>query len=65
MKISLTYRADSVPQGPKSALRDVMQRVGLTVLACTLIIGATGSATAQQAGNSTTQAVAPTPGGRV
>jgi len=62
MKISVTYRADSAPQGPKSALRDVMQRVGLTVLACTLVIGATGSATAQQAGNSTTQAVPPIPG---
>jgi uncharacterized protein (TIGR02246 family) len=49
MKISQTYRADSAPQEPKSALRGLMQRVGLTVLACTLVIGATGSATASEA----------------
>jgi uncharacterized protein (TIGR02246 family) len=49
MKISRTYRADSAPEEPKSALRGLMQRVGLTVLACTLVIGATGSATAGEA----------------
>jgi uncharacterized protein (TIGR02246 family) len=49
MKISQTYRADSAPQEPKSALRGLVQRVGLTVLACTLVIGATGSATAGEA----------------
>jgi hypothetical protein len=49
VKISQTYRADSAPQEPKSALRGLMQRVGLTVLACTLVIGATGSATAGEA----------------
>jgi hypothetical protein len=40
MKISQTYRADFGPQGPKSALRGVM-RLGLTLLACTLVIGVT------------------------
>ena len=46
MKISQTYRADSAPQEPKSALRGVMRRLGLTLLACTLVIGVTGSASA-------------------
>ena len=53
MKISQTYRAaliaihttDSAPQKPKSA-SGVMQRLGLAFLACTLVIGATGSASA-------------------
>ena len=44
MKISQTYRAaliathtiDSAPQEPKSALRGLMQRLGLAFLACTL-----------------------------
>ncbi len=56
MKISQTYRAaliaahtiDSAPQKPKSA-SGVMQRLGLAFLACTLVIGATGSASAGQA----------------
>ena len=54
MKISQTYRAaliaihttDSAPQKPKSALRGLMQRLGLAFLACTLVISATGSARA-------------------
>ena len=54
MKISQTYRAaliathtiDSAPQQPKSALRGLMQRLGLAFLACTLVIGATGTASA-------------------
>jgi hypothetical protein len=41
MKISQTYRADSASQEPKSALRKLMQRLGLTFLACTLSVGAT------------------------
>jgi len=41
MKISRTYRAESAPQEPKSALRRLMQRLGLTFLACTLSVGAT------------------------
>jgi hypothetical protein len=46
MKIPQTYRADSASHETKSAVRGVMQRLGLTLLACTLTIGA---AEAQQA----------------
>ncbi len=57
MKISQTYRPvlvathtiNCAPQEPKSALRGLMQRLGLTLLACTLVIGATGSASAGEA----------------
>ena len=57
MKIAQTYRAaliathtvNSTPQKPKSALRGLMQRLGLAFLACTLVIGATGSASAREA----------------
>jgi uncharacterized protein (TIGR02246 family) len=57
MKVTQTYlpaliaihTIDSVPQKPKSALRVLMQRLGLTLLACTLVIGATGSASAGEA----------------
>src|SRR4029077_12667203 len=56
MKISQTYRPvlvathtiNSSPQ-PKSALRGLMQRLALALLACTLVIGATGSASAGEA----------------
>jgi len=41
MKISRTYRADSAPQEPKSALRGLVQRFGLALLVVTLGIGAT------------------------
>src|SRR6266404_780914 len=41
MKISQTYRADSASQEPKAALRKLMQRLGLTFLACTLAVRAT------------------------
>jgi hypothetical protein len=41
MKISQACRANSVPKEPKSALRGLMQRLSLTLLACTLSIGAT------------------------
>jgi hypothetical protein len=44
MKISQTYRADSAPEEPKSALRGLMQCLGLTFFACMLAIGATGQA---------------------
>jgi hypothetical protein len=40
MKISQTYRADSAAQAHKSALRGVMQCLGLTLLGSTLVIGA-------------------------
>jgi len=46
MKTAQMYRADSAR---KSALRDRMQRLGLTLLAFTLVIGVTGSASASQA----------------
>jgi len=57
MKISQTYRdasigthtIDSTPEKQKPALQGLMQRLGLAFLACTLIIGATGSASADQA----------------
>ena len=49
MATSKIYRADSAPQASKSALRGLMQRLGLTFLACTLVIGATGSASASEA----------------
>jgi uncharacterized protein (TIGR02246 family) len=57
MKTSQTYRPvlvatqtiDSAAQAPKSALRRRIQRLGLTLLACTLVIGVIGSASAGQA----------------
>ena len=57
MKTSQTYPAaliaihtiDSAPQKPNSARRGLMKRLGFACLACTLGIGATGSASAGQA----------------
>ena len=57
MNISQTSRTaliaihtiDSAPQKPNSARRGLMQGLGLACLACTLGIGATGSASAGQA----------------
>src|ERR1700726_4670054 len=57
MKISQTYRPvffathtiNSAPQEPKSALRGLMQRLGFALLACTLVIGVIGSASADEA----------------
>jgi uncharacterized protein (TIGR02246 family) len=57
MKLSQTSRAaliaihtiDSAPQKPNSGRRGLMQRLGLACLACTLGIGATGTASADQA----------------
>ncbi len=48
MKISETYGVYSVPKAPNSALRGRMQRLGLTLLAFTLVLGVTGSASASQ-----------------
>jgi hypothetical protein len=62
MKMPQTYGPASVFQDPKSTLGGLTRHVSLTVLACTLVIGATGSATAQQAGNGNTQAAPPIPG---
>jgi uncharacterized protein (TIGR02246 family) len=55
MKSSQTYRSaliathaiDSAPQAPKSALRGLMQRLGLTLLACTLVIGSASAGNAR------------------
>jgi hypothetical protein len=41
MEISKTYRAESAHPESKLALRGLMQRLGLTFLACTLAVGAT------------------------
>ena len=41
------HTIDSAPQEPKLKLRGLIQRLGLAVLACTLVIAATGSANAQ------------------
>ena len=57
MNTTQTYRAaliathtiDSAPQEPKLKLRGLIQRLGLALLACTLVIGATGSASAGDA----------------
>ena len=49
MKTSQIYRADSAPQATKPALRGLMQRLGLTLLACALVLGVTGSASASEA----------------
>ena len=43
-----THNISSSPRVPKSALRGSIQRLGLAFLACTLVIGATGSASAGQ-----------------
>ena len=48
MKITQTYRADSASPAPNSVLRGRIQRLGLTLLAFTLVIGVTGSASAGQ-----------------
>ena len=49
MQISQTYRADSAPSERKSALRDMLHRLGSTLLMCTLVMAATGSARAANA----------------
>jgi len=43
-----THNISSSAREPKSALRGRIQRLGLAFLACTLVIGATGSASAGQ-----------------
>jgi uncharacterized protein (TIGR02246 family) len=49
MKTAQMHRADSTRQEPKSALQGRMQTLGLTLLACVLVIGVTGSASASEA----------------
>jgi uncharacterized protein (TIGR02246 family) len=46
MQISQTHRTVSVSQEPKSALRGPTQRLSLAFLACALVIGAIGTASA-------------------
>jgi hypothetical protein len=59
IKTSRTYRAHSALQEPRSALRGLMQRLGLTLLGCTLVISV---AEAQQAVNGATQGAPPISG---
>jgi uncharacterized protein (TIGR02246 family) len=49
MRISQKYRTNSATEASKSALRGLMQSLGLTLLACALVIGVTVSASASQA----------------
>jgi uncharacterized protein (TIGR02246 family) len=49
MKTAHIHRADSALQTLKSTLRGRMQRLGLTLLACALVLGVTGSASASEA----------------
>src|SRR5215469_11793522 len=49
MTTSQIYGVDSAPQARKSALRGLVRHLGLTLLACTLVIGVTGSASASEA----------------
>jgi uncharacterized protein (TIGR02246 family) len=49
MKSSRMYRVASTSREPKLTLRGRMQRLGLALLACALVIGATGSASAGEA----------------
>ena len=48
MKTAQIYRADSARHSSKSTLRGLMQRLGLTILAAALVIGASGVASASQ-----------------
>jgi hypothetical protein len=41
MKISQMYRTNSALREPKPALRGLIQRLGLTLFACTLLVGVT------------------------
>jgi uncharacterized protein (TIGR02246 family) len=49
MQVSQTYRADAAPSERGSALRGMLQRLGSTLLMCTLVMAATGSARAANA----------------
>ena len=49
MKISQTYQSDSASREPNSPLRNLAHRLGLAFLACALVIGAIGSASADKA----------------
>ena len=62
MKMSQTYRVGSTSEEPKSARRGMMPCASLIALACTLVIGATGSAEAQQIVSGTKQVAPPIAG---
>jgi uncharacterized protein (TIGR02246 family) len=49
MKTAQIYRVDSAPTAPESALRGLIRHLGLTLLACALVIGVTGSVSASEA----------------
>jgi uncharacterized protein (TIGR02246 family) len=49
MKTAQIYPADSTRHAPKSALRGRMKGLGLTLLACVLVIGVTASASGSEA----------------
>ena len=49
VRISQMYRPDSAPQKRKSARRGLLERLGLALIACTLVIGVSSSASADQA----------------
>ena len=49
MNILHTCRADAAPQGSNLALGVLVQRLGSAFLACTLVVGATSSASAAEA----------------
>jgi uncharacterized protein (TIGR02246 family) len=49
MKTAQIYRVDSAPQAPKSALRGLRNSLGLTLLACALVISVTRPANAREA----------------
>jgi uncharacterized protein (TIGR02246 family) len=49
MKSAQIFRADSTPRATRSAVQLLIQRIGLTILACTLIVALTSSASANQA----------------
>jgi hypothetical protein len=62
MKISESCQVRCVPQDPRSPLRGLVQGVSLTLLACTLVIGAMGFATARDPRNGNTQTARPISG---
>jgi uncharacterized protein (TIGR02246 family) len=49
LRISQMYRPDSALREHKSARRGLMERLGLALIACTLVIGVSNSASADQA----------------
>ena len=48
VRISQMYRPDSAFREHKSARRGLLERLGLALIACTLVIGVSGSASADQ-----------------